>query len=233
MELEQTLLGNNQLKITKPDGQILPDPNLIWNIDHMIGFIQMELDAWKVHVRSVNAEISQAATPPSVILLKKQNVRIYIKSLFNVATYYISCVRALEQLIKQLHDIKKETGSKAKPEPINVNEIFHEKTLKFRDKSFIHQNSTKITNEMDKRTLMFWSPELTCLTNESPNCESYLFGNSQWNFESNGTHSETELNIEIRGFTDFASTALHELDIRKKRVEKYFMALNATTYNSL
>ena len=73
MELEQTLLGENALRLTMEDGQVLPDPNLIWNIDHMVGFIRMEMKTWESHVNSINLTISQSNTPSILILLKKEN----------------------------------------------------------------------------------------------------------------------------------------------------------------
>ncbi|MFA9276163.1 MAG: hypothetical protein ACEQSE_14970 [Candidatus Aquirickettsiella gammari] len=225
MELEQTLLGQNAFRLTMENGQVLPDPNLIWNIDHMVGFIHIERKAWESHVKLVNLTISESNTSPSIILLKKENVRVYMKGLFNVATYYITCVYALENLIKQLNKIKKITHCNSKPERLNENRDFHEKILKLRDKSFIHQDSNMVANEMNKRALMFWSPELVCANDESPNCESYTFGNSKWFIDCDGNKTETDLDIEIHGFTTFVDTVLSELDVRIKRIENYFLAL--------
>ena len=224
MELSKKLLDDESLKAWNAKGELLPDPNLIWNIDHLVSFIELELDLWKNHCIKTEEEIKDIHDAIKYTeLLKDANLRVYIKTLFDISTYYIACVQALERLISQLYKISTEHYQlKVKKPKFEPNNIFHDKVQFIRDKSFIHQDSSKVANTMDKRAAMSWTPTITHKNDEVPSCESYQFGGGKWWVKVNGVKTESEIDISISGITEFAKTALEQLEIRKSRVVVYY-----------
>ncbi len=224
MELSKNLLGDESLKVWTAKGELLPDPNLIWNIDHLVGFIQIELEQWKRHCIETEEQLKGA---PDFIkgseLLKDTNVRIYTKTLFDISTYYIACVQALERLISQLYKISTEYYQlRVKKPKLEINKIFHEKAQFIRDKSFIHQDSSQVSNPMDKRVAMSWTPTISYESGKAPDCESYEFGGGKWWVKVNETKTESKIDISISGVVSFATTALEQIELRKSRVVAYY-----------
>ena len=224
MELSKLLIGENSLREMTSGGELLPDPNLIYNIDHLSSFIQMELEAWNKHSKELANQLLQS---PDVfgfaLLLKEENARIYVKALFNVATYYMACVQALEKLIAQLYKISTiHYELKVKKPKLAIDEVFHRKAQFVREKSFVHQNSEQIKNPMDKRTAMSWTPTIFQNKGESLNCENYQFGSGKWCVEINGSKTETEIDITIKGLVEFSEKSQEQIEIRKLRVVNYY-----------
>lgn len=224
VELSKLLLGEESLKELTCNGELLPDPNLIWNIDHLNSFIQMELNAWQEHCEKVNNKLSEDPdTMSTAVLFKDENVRFYIKSLFDVSTYYIACVQALEKLITQLYKLSSQYYKLSVKKPkLEIDKQFHEKAQFIRDKSFIHQNSEQISNPMNKRSAMSWFPMLSHKSGEKPTCENYQFGASKWWVKINGIKTETEIDISISGLNEFAKKAQDQIEIRKSRIVCYY-----------
>ncbi len=224
MELSEMLLEYGNLKEYTADGELLPDPNLIWNIDHMTSFILMELDAWHEHRALFEERVQDAVDVMKIVeLLKQENVRFYIKSLFNVATYYIACTHALEKLVSQLNKLSTRYYKlRVKKPKLKIDEYFHAKTQFIRDKSFIHQDSEYIKNPMNKRVSMSWLPTVSHLSDKSPTCENYEFGSGKWYVVIDGSRKESDIDILITGFNEFATTAIEQINIRKDRVVNYY-----------
>lgn len=224
VELSELLLSEDGFKEWNYKGEILPDPNLILNIDHLASFVQMEQESWILHCKSVNSELSKASEPmDALILFETKNIRFYLKSLFDIATYYIACIQATDKLLTQLYKLSTEYYElRIKKPKLEIDAVFHNKAQFIRDKSFIHQNSEKITNPMDKKTAMSWTPSLSCKSGTRPNCENYEFGNSKWWVKVNGIKTETEIDISITDLMEFASKASEQIEIRKIRIINYY-----------
>lgn len=224
MELSEALLGEEELKVWTSEGELVPDPNLIWNIDHLASFVQMELDSWKIHCERVNNRLFETSEMMcSFVLYEKENVRFYIKSLFDIATYYVACIQALDKLLTQLYKLSsKYYKLKVKKPKLEINKMFHEKAQLIRDKSFIHQYSEKMSNPMDKRAAMSWTPNLSYKSGSKPSCENYKFGDGKWWVKVDGVKTETEIDISINGLAEFATNAQEQIDIRKSRVICYY-----------
>jgi hypothetical protein len=224
VELSELLLSDDGLKEWNHKGEHIPDPNLIWNIDHLASFIQMELDSWVLHCKRTDSDLSEITGPmDALILLKTKNIRLYLKSLFDVATYYIACVQAIDKLLTQIYRLSTQYYQlRIKKPKLEIDTMFHNKAQFIRDKSFIHQNSEKIANPMDKRTAMSWTPNLSFKSGVKPNCENYKFGDGKWWVKVNGVKTETEIDISITGLVDFASKASEQIEIRKLRIISYY-----------
>jgi len=224
VELSEFLLGERELKEWTREGELIPDPNLIWNIDHLASFIQMELDSWKMHCEIVDNRLAVTSEVMcSFILYEKENVRFYIKSLFDIATYYVACIQALDKLLTQLYKLSsKYYRLKVKKPKLEIDQLFHAKAQFIRDKSFIHQNSEQISNPMDKRAAMSWTPNISYKSGDKPTCENYKFGDGKWWVKVNGIKTETEIDISTNGLVEFATKAQEQIEIRKSRVVHYY-----------
>lgn len=224
MELSKLLLKEGALREYTSDGELLPDPNLIFNIDHLASFIQMEIDSWRDHSHKINKILSESNELNYFsILFEETNVRVYIKSLFNLTTYYVACTKALEKLMRQLYKLSTEHYSLHLKKPKFENDkIFQEKIQFLRDKSFIHQDSEKVENLMDKRLAMSWMPTLSYLTGQKPTCESYVFGSGKWMVQVNGIKKESEKDIAVIGFMSFSMKAQEQIELNKIKIVNYY-----------
>ncbi|GAA4346045.1 hypothetical protein [Kangiella taiwanensis] len=239
MELESKLLGCNQIKLFTREGKLLPDPNLIWNIDHLIAFIQITINSWDKHSEAVNHEIKHKAQHDSswinfkgksadkklyrdTTLNQKINERVYISSIFSVATYYITTFEAMEKLHNQLKTICQLQRYNIKKPKLYKNKHFHQKIKTIRNISFIHQDSTDEKNPMNIRTAMYWTPSISFKSNEIPTTEDYIFALGKWHQTINEEKTVTNIDIKIRGFTKFADTALEILEKNKSILSDYF-----------
>lgn len=232
MELAEVLLGDELLKLMTEKGELFPDPNLVWNIDHIISFIQMEIEHWDKHCSLIDAEIlAKPSVFSSHILFDNLNVRVYLKALFDIATYYVACYQAIDKLMTQLYKLNYHFKSKLKKPKLEIDNQFHAKAQLIRDKSFIHQDSEKLLNSMDKRTAMSWFPTISHKNDETPSCEHYQFGGGKWWVMVNGIKTETEIDIVIHGLRDFSHTALEQLEYRKDRLLDYFEQLKTNQPN--
>jgi hypothetical protein len=232
MELAKILLEPEPMRETVRTGEIFPDPNLVWNIDHLDYFIDIEMKSWKEHSKQLSTLLEDVSEfKASELLLDEFNVRYYLKSLFSVTTYYIACFNALDKLTTQLQKIN--THNKfdvRKPKPV-VDANFHAKAKFIRDKSFVHQDSEKLDNIMDKRTAMFWSPNISHKTDSPPTPEDYVFGDGKWHIEVNGIRTEAEIDITVKGLSSFADTAKTQILIRKQRIVEFYTAIKRSRAN--
>ncbi|TKB58523.1 hypothetical protein [Ferrimonas aestuarii] len=103
---------------------------------------------------------------------------------------------------------------------------FHNKVKFIRDKSFIHQDSKEISNPMDKRTAMDWTLRVSSKQGSSTTCESYRFGDGGWFVEVNGLRTQSSIDIQVTGFSDFCNKAIEQLNVRRKRASGYFQSLS-------
>ena len=88
MELAKVLLDSEPMRETFRTGETFPDPNLIWNIDHLDYFIDIEIKSWKEHSKQLNKLLEDISeVEASELLFDEFNVRYYLKSLFSVATF--------------------------------------------------------------------------------------------------------------------------------------------------
>ena len=227
MELSKLLIGDEAIRELTIDGEALPDPNLISNIDHMTNFILMELDSWEVHSNRIEQKLHEISYQLKLAeLFKDENVRLYIKSLFDIAVYYIACVQALDRLMSQLEKLSSEyLKLKIKKPKLEIDKLFHSKAQLVRDKSFIHQDSNRMSSPVDKRVAMSWMPTVSHKNDESPNCESYIFGQGKWWIKVNGIKKTSEIDICISGIKEFATKALEQIEVRKTRVVSYYFSI--------
>ncbi|OBP14411.1 hypothetical protein A5320_11585 [Rheinheimera sp. SA_1] len=235
MELADVMFGDNNLTMQTQFGELLPDPNLIQNIDHLISFIAVELKNWSEHSAVLSEKLS---TEPSHIrasyLMESSNVRFYIKALFNVSTYYVTCEDAITKLNTQLQILNKHYQLNQRKPKIDDKSDFHTKVKLIRNCSFIHQNTTTFTGQtdnikgqMEKRKAMSWFPSLNWSAEEEPSCESYEFGTSNWYTSINGSKYESSIEISVHGFSQFAKSAIENLENKKvKLIEFYENMLN-------
>ncbi|WP_223669918.1 hypothetical protein [Kangiella shandongensis] len=239
MELESELLGNNQIRFFTSEGKLLPDPNLIWNIDHFIAFIEITINNWDKHSIAINREIKKKALCDSswftfkgkisdekiyrdTTLNKRINERIYLSSIFSIATYYITTHAAIEKLHSQLGKICQINQYNVKKPNLRWDSTFHNKVKTIRHISFIHQDSDKEQNLMNIRSAMSWSPSISFKSNEIPTTEDYIFSPVKWHQTVNGERTETTIDIKVHGFTKFAHTALKTLEKNKVILSDYF-----------
>lgn len=230
MNLEKEMLGENQIREFNERGELLPDPHLIFNIDHIFAFLEIELIQWKEHKARVENSLNVSDIAGSTkIMFDDFNRRFYLKSLLSTCTYYLACVEAIEKLMNQMYRINNQNGYKLKKPKLPHDKCFHEKAKFIRNKSFIHQDSNEIPNPMDKRVAMDWNVLLSRKIDEPLGCEDYQFGHGGWWVEVNGVKTESHVDLKVSGFSSFCNTAIEQLNIRKQRAIGYFQQLSSAS----
>lgn len=226
IELFNVFFGEEKINIFTESGKVLPDPNLIINIDNFLSFIYMEIESWKKHSSAVGMEsYSLNNFEMAAKLLDEKNIRFYIKSVFNVSTYYVACYDALDKLKKQINLVNSKIEYPGRVRKFNKDDNLHNKIKYIRDKSFIHQDSEKINNEMNKRVVMSWTPTLSCSSDRVPNCEDYELFGGRWYVVINGNKTVSDIDITINGFLSFAESAANQLENYKETLIDYFVEI--------
>ena len=232
MELAKVLLDSEPMRETFRTGETFPDPNLIWNIDHLDYLIDIEIKSWKEHSKQLNKLLEDISeVEASELLFDEFNVRYYLKSLFSVATFYIACSSALDKLTTQLQKVNAYNKFGVRKPKLDIDDNFHAKAKFIRDKSFAHQDSEKLDNIMDKRTAMFWSPTISHKADAPATPEDYIFGGGKWHIEVDGVRTETEIDITVKGFNSFADKAKKQILIRKQRIAEFYNSIKSSKSN--
>jgi len=209
MKLSDVMLDNDPIKVWNAKGELLPDPNLIRNIDHLECFIEVEIEDWVAHSRLIDSQLESESYPLCVqALLSDKNVIRYVKTLFDITTYYVACAEALEKLMAQLFRVSSDHyGLRLKKPKIKIDKAFHEKAKIIRNISFIHQDSKDTPNPMDKRMAMSWWPTINSKIGVKPTCSDYVFGGGKWWVKVNGVKTETEIDILVEDLLNYANSA--------------------------
>ncbi|HGS5726975.1 hypothetical protein PO80_09320 [Vibrio parahaemolyticus] len=230
MNLVNEMLGENQIREFNDQGELLPDPHLIFNIDHIFAFLEIELIQWEAHKARVESSLNASDIAGSTkIMFDDCNRRFYLKSLLSTCTYYVACVEAIDKLMNQMYRINNQNGYKLKKPKLLHDKCFHEKAKFIRNKSFIHQDSNEIPNPMDKRVAMDWNVLLSGKIGEPLGCEDYQFGHGGWWVEVNGVKTESSVDLKVSGFSSFCNAAIEQLNIRKQRAIGYFQQLSSAS----
>ncbi|OED44891.1 hypothetical protein ACH42_06365 [Endozoicomonas sp. (ex Bugula neritina AB1)] len=213
---------SNTFRITMSNGEVFPDPNLLNNIESLIDFIEITIFNWESHVEQVNRNIKGLGEhEKAIVLFEKRHVNIYTKTLFDICTYYISCYEAIKQLDYQLNQINKTT--RAKKEKDEFDYVLYEKVLYLRDRSFIHQNSTKEKNLANKRIAMNWTPTMSGKIGEPISCNSYKFGILKSWIKINDEKIVHDKDFEIHDLNSFAQDMKSQLQSKFERSIAFYI----------
>jgi len=224
MKLSEVMLNDDPIKTWNAKGELLPDPNLIRNIDYLECFIELEIEEWGVHCRTIDEQLEAKSYPICIqLLLSDKNVIKYLKALFDIIVYYMACSEALEKLMAQLFRVSVDHyGLRLKKPKLKLDQAFHEKTKIIRNISFIHQDSKDTSNPMDKRLAMSWWPTLSSKIGVKPTCRDYVFGGGKWWVKVNGVKTETEIDILVEDLFEYSTRCREQLSIRKNRLLEYY-----------
>lgn len=225
MKLSDVMLADDSIKAWNSKGELLPDPNLVRNIEYIESFIDLEIEEWSGHARIIDAQVASEVYPQCVgVLFRDENVIRYLKTLFGVSTYYVACAEAMDRLTTQLYKIStKHYDLHVKKPKLNVDKVYHEKVKLIRNLSFIHQDSKETSNPMDKRSAMSWLPTLSSKAGVKPTSRDYVFGGGKWWVTINGIKTETEIDITVPDLSEYINNAKAQLFIRRNSLIGYYL----------
>lgn len=196
-----------RLRITDSTGFVYPDPNLIFNIDHLISFIKLELDTWKEQSEQFRSRYGdQDKYLQSHHLCSNEHIRKHMKCLFSVSVFYITAFDAIDQLTSQLNYINRTLGTKIKKPSDNIDKVFFNKVKYVRDICFIHQNSSKEGNVANKRTAMTWTPTIKGQIDKDIDYSNYVFPGGNWYIKTNGIRLDSDLDIEVENLNEYTES---------------------------
>ncbi|MGR5129069.1 hypothetical protein [Photobacterium swingsii] len=212
MSLTEELITNDRIECLH-DNNVIPDHNLVYNIDHMIGFIELDLIYWQSHSERLEGELTDVSDIyRSGVLLKETNVRVFLKVLFNVVTCYIAAFDALEQLLHQLQRLNVHCNARiSKPKLDKKNELYL-RAKYIRNFSYIHQYSKNETCPLNRSAAMNWNIVISKPIEQVSNCDCYSFG--EWGVKSES--GESNLDIGVINLRTFIGDLLFQLNKAKE-----------------